>query len=271
MLAQINTLGFLRDPIWQFIGIILTVILFIAPYFIKRRPRKSLSFTLVSNTSLVSVDDKLKGDVSIKFKNSEVLDLRLIVFSIKNTGNVPIPSADYEREMRVSFPLETQILSNEVFNKTPNSLDIPFEPIMDLELQDYYYQFKPVLLNPNDQFFFKMLVANLDGEITASARIIGLPEIKNVNALAHITTESDAINGYTMGITVFMFICLLTAGPFYIYPSLGGKFFVAIIPLWLALVGVFCFHFSIKRLARHPKFGVALSEILDSLTPARIR
>lgn len=58
----------LRDPIWQFIGIVITVLLFVIPLLIRKRPRKQLSFTMTSNTSLVSIDDKLKGDVLIKLK-----------------------------------------------------------------------------------------------------------------------------------------------------------------------------------------------------------
>lgn len=169
------------------------------------------------------------------------------------------------------MPFNAQLLSGEVFNETPNDLEVIFDEHKDEQKQERFYQFAPILLNPGDEFFFKALVANFVGNISPSVRIIGLNDIENVNSIAYITSESNALAGYNLGVILFMLFCLLAAAPFYAYPSLMGKLMsgkmilVSILIMSLSLVGLLCFNFSIRRLARHPRFGVALNEIIDSL------
>jgi hypothetical protein len=240
-------------------------------FFVRRKNRKQLSFTILSNTSLVSIDDKLKGDVSVRFKDEEVSDLKLIVFSVKNTGNIPIVRADYEKELKVGMPYSTQVLSGEAFNIYPLSLSVPYKEIIDTENNEHYYSFEPILLNPGDQFSFKFLAANFSGSIQASVRVVGLSDIKNSNNSYYITTEVYAIKGFTLGLILLLGIFLFIAAPFVIWAeSLGnffskGTFLIGQIILLLSLIALMLMKFSLRRLARHPKFGVALSETIESI------
>lgn len=274
MLSQ-QVIATLRDPIWQFIGIIITLFLFIVPFLIRKKSRKQLSFTILSNTSLISIDDKLKGDVSIRFKNESVSDLRLLVFSVKNTGNVPVLRADYEKQFKVILPYDTQVLSSEIFNASPTSLTISFDEVIDSENSEHYFQFEPVLFNPGDQFSFKIFAANFSGNIKSSVRIVGMQDVKNSNNSAHITTEEDAINGFNIGVGILFLVIFAMAAPFYIWPESLGRylsksaFIIGPTILLTSLVGLMTMRFSLRRLARHPKFGVALNEAMESLPMMR--
>ena len=63
--------GILQGSIWQFIGTILalaSIVVSIVLYFIQRR-RKALSYEVISNTPLLSLEDKTEGRLQILLGN----------------------------------------------------------------------------------------------------------------------------------------------------------------------------------------------------------
>jgi hypothetical protein len=110
----------LRDPVWQFWGVIATVgfgivatILAIVVYRLQRN-RKELSYKLVSSASLVKVDRSLGGRIEVLYNGVPVPDVSVIVLQIGNTGNQEILATDFERAVSVTFPGSQRILSSDV-------------------------------------------------------------------------------------------------------------------------------------------------------------
>lgn len=67
-----------------------------AAIYFKQRQRKNISFEVLSNSSLLSVQDEIKKDVQILYKGKLVQQVNLILLRLVNSGNVPILSVDFE-------------------------------------------------------------------------------------------------------------------------------------------------------------------------------
>jgi len=164
----------LRDPIWQFIGALLAfsaIVISILLYWMQRR-RKVLSYEIVSRTPLLSVEEEVKGKLQILFDGSPVQDVHLVIIKVMNSGNMPIVSADYERQVRIAFGENTRILTAEVSETSPDNLEA------SVSLESKAVVLAPILLNSGDSITVKMLVSQFDREISVDGRIVGVKTIK---------------------------------------------------------------------------------------------
>ena len=89
-----------------------------------------------------------------------------------NTGNTPVASADYEREVSFQFGDSTRVLTAEVSETHPDNLTA------SLVSSDRKIALKPVLLNKGDSVTIKALLGEFDGTINADGRIIGVKNIE---------------------------------------------------------------------------------------------
>ncbi|RCV63855.1 hypothetical protein C5S53_11950 [Methanophagales archaeon] len=159
---------------WQFIGVILAVIaiaITVILYWIQRQKR-ALSWQVVSNTPLLSIDKELKKNLEVLYNGKKVQDVQLIIAKIINTGNVPIKSADYERSINFNFGENAWILTAEVTETSPDSLKA------SANVEGKKVILPPTLMNKRDWITLKILVNQYDGPISVDGRIDGVKEIK---------------------------------------------------------------------------------------------
>jgi hypothetical protein len=74
---------------WQFIGVILAIIaiaITVILYWIQRQKR-ALSWQVVSNTPLLSIDKEIKGNLEVLYNRKPVQDVQLIIAKIINNGS----------------------------------------------------------------------------------------------------------------------------------------------------------------------------------------
>ena len=165
---------FLADPIWQFlIGALIavvTVVISIIIYF-KQRNCKKLSYEILSNTAIMSTEEKIKDDIQLSYKGKVVKDVKLLVLRIFNSGNLPVVSADYEKPISIEFGKETRVLTAEVIKKSPDNLQ------STISIENQVVTLYPALLNTEDSITIKMLVTKYEKELQVNSRIIGLGEL----------------------------------------------------------------------------------------------
>jgi len=77
-------MDYIRDPSWEFLGTIIGALIVILIYRLQRT-RKSLEYEVLSDTPLLSGDEKLEGDFKLLFKGEPVenLDLALVKYLIR--------------------------------------------------------------------------------------------------------------------------------------------------------------------------------------------
>lgn len=137
-----------------------------------QRIKKSFSYFVLSQTPLLTVKEEVKGDIHISFKNMNIQDLYLVVINFWNSGNVPIEPSDFEKCINLSFGDDSIIISVDILEKSPESLD----PQFFIE-ENNVLSIMPLLLNSQDSFTFKFLITKFKS-ITITSRIKG---IKNIN------------------------------------------------------------------------------------------
>ncbi|WP_339611554.1 hypothetical protein [uncultured Planktosalinus sp.] len=166
-----------RDQIWNFIGVIiafLTIVITLIIFFLQRR-KKAISYEITSKTALLTSKEKLEGKIKILYNNSEVENVNFYELKISNSGNLGIPSEDYERPIRFIFDTGVEILSAEIIESNPKSL------ITELVTEGNEIIITPVLMNSKDSFTIKSIVSNSEEtEILVDARIKDVKEIKKV-------------------------------------------------------------------------------------------
>lgn len=166
----------IRDPMWQFFGVIFVVISIIVSgiFFRLQRQRSALSWKIISNTPLVRINSEVKGNLQVLFNGNPVKDIQLIIIKIINTGNVSIKSGDYERPLNLNFDENAQILAAEVIETNPNNIEVS----ANIEEREVFIS--PTLLNKGDSFTIKILVNQFNNQILIDGRIVGVKEIQKI-------------------------------------------------------------------------------------------
>jgi hypothetical protein len=164
---------FLRDPIWQFLGVVVAVaaLLLTILLFRMQRGQKKISYEVISCRSVVSVSDEVKGRTQILFDNMLVNDVDLIILKICNMGNMPILSTEYDRPLTFNFGKESRVLDVGILDITPDNIKASFKIDTDNIV------IEPLLLNSKDSFKLKVLLTNFNNEIKVDARIVGVKQI----------------------------------------------------------------------------------------------
>ena len=172
-LSGVRVTDILRDPLWQFVGAVLgvfAIIVMVVLFFAQQR-KKALSYEILSRTPLLSAAEEIAGKLQILFQGKAVQSVYLLVIKISNTGNVPITSSDYERPISIYFGKKAHILSGEISESDPQTIDAK------IEVRDQSILIEPVLLNSGDSITIKALVSNYYGKLYVDGRIIGIKNI----------------------------------------------------------------------------------------------
>jgi hypothetical protein len=164
----------LRDPMWQFIGAVLALLAIILTLYLfwLQRQRKSLSYDVISSTSLVSVNEAIKDSLQI-FRNGKLIPgVHLLVVKLTNSGNIPIPSADYESPVILTFAGDDVVLEAEIMLTHPNNVKA------SLEFNESEVKLSPSLLNPGDTIEMKILLSKFSGKVNVDARVLGIKQLQ---------------------------------------------------------------------------------------------
>jgi hypothetical protein len=166
----------LRDPLWQFVGVVVALgaIAISIILYMKSRSRKSLAYSIVSITRLLSVKTEIKKDLQMFYKGKPIEQVHLVLVKIVNNGNLPVTANDFERPFSLQFKKNTQILNAEVANANPSSL----QPSIKVEEQKIIVD--PILLNSSDSVTLKLLVSKLTCDFDVDARVVGVREIREI-------------------------------------------------------------------------------------------
>src|SRR5437868_2137707 len=104
-------MAFLRDPLWQFvIYVAIALLIGIASIitsivvFRKQQVRKAVSYEIISDTSVLSINKMVKEEIELHYKGKLVGNLRLVILKIENSGDAPIVASDYIEP--ITFQLE---------------------------------------------------------------------------------------------------------------------------------------------------------------------
>jgi hypothetical protein len=169
-------LEFLKDPVWQFIGTSIIAIAIALGVFFLQRQRKLLSYEIITENRLLTINEEILGNIKILYNEHPVKNISLLVIKVFNAGNIAIPIIDYENETPISLNLGalTKILSSAIIEVNPKHLPAK------IEIKDNQILILPCLLNSTDSITLKLLLSDFKDEINFVSRISGVKNISNI-------------------------------------------------------------------------------------------
>lgn len=164
----------LRDPIWQFIGAILTlssIALALATFYSSRKVRR-LSYDVLGQYPVATVNTRVTDMITVLYNGQPVDQVQLAAIRIINDGNDAILASDYLQPITVSIGDGSNILDASVNNWYPDNIAV------DLRLEDNRSIVPPTLFNPGDYFSISILYAGARSSISIEARIVNALSIE---------------------------------------------------------------------------------------------
>lgn len=192
-----------RDPLWQSVGAILTLLaIFVSILLYRRqRKRKSLSYKIVSCAPLLSIGEEIKNGLQILYNNKPIQQAHLVLVEIFNSGNTPVTTKDYEHPITLKFGEQAKILTTEIAETAPPNLPA------SIKIEDEELVLLPTLLNEGDSVTLKALIENFD-ETNIDGRIIGVREIRQVSE--GMQSLKRSVRTVVLGIILGIILSLIT-------------------------------------------------------------
>jgi len=212
-------MAFLIDAGWMEV-LVGAIALFLSIFIYLNRKKKSLSYEIISMYKLVSIDERIRGQLKVTLNGKPVKDLRLLLVKFTNNGNIPIAADDYERPLTLNFKSSTNIISADYLMSHPENL------VTSLMVSQNKLSIAPMLMNEGDYFHIKVLLekdegSNKDGDddkdddddifkdediFDVDCRIIGVKNVVDLDPEEIRLTPRRAIIGATKLLLTTLFI-----------------------------------------------------------------
>jgi hypothetical protein len=178
LLANQSPPDFLHDPFGQFVittSVAIIVGLGTAAVaiwiFRKQQTHKKLTYEIVSDAPLVSVNKGLENRVTIQLDGKPVPNARLLTIRMLNAGNVAIKRDDYADPIRFAFPDRT-IIGSDVIATDPPDLINSIDKTTFVKLGTDTAELEKFLLNPKDAVKFTVFLAGASDQFEVIGRIV---------------------------------------------------------------------------------------------------
>jgi hypothetical protein len=167
----------IRDPVWQFVGVLVAVLSLAAAFWIYwlQQQTKELAFGLLSARRLLSVSDELSSRVTVQLDGISVGSLHLLVFGLKNSGHRAVVPADFEQHLCIQFS-DGQVVSAEIAAQIPSDLGAK------LTTSDTTVELQPILLNSGDQMLLQVLLSSATPRYALEARVQDISSFAPINS-----------------------------------------------------------------------------------------
>lgn len=217
----------LRDPVWQFVGVILALLSLAAAFLIYwlQRQTKELAFGLVSSMRPLAIADELSARVTVQLDGKPVGNLHLLVYGLKNSGHRAIAPTDWERPLSISFD-SGLVVSAEITSQSPSNIGA------QLTVLDSRIELAPLLLNPGDQLLLQVLLSSAKPNSSLDARVLDVSSFEPINTVTRLPRFMDSgapramVMTFILGIAIYVFggdkfLALWFIGSVALYPLLG--------------------------------------------------
>ncbi|AVQ80768.1 hypothetical protein [Variovorax sp. PMC12] len=166
---------------------------------LRREKKKELSFGILQRSTLLGATPSILPDAKMLYKGEEVDRLTSVTVAWMNTGQVPIPPADFERHLTLHLTNVKHLFSVELVQCSPAHLRPNYMLFTDT------MSIQPMLLNPTDFVILRLLVSNT-ARVDASleARILGVPGL-------HPLSRGDHPGYQIPSLIIYGFISLILA------------------------------------------------------------
>jgi hypothetical protein len=204
----------LRDQIWQFIGVVFSVVaILISLYmFAAQRKRKSLVSDIIDYFSFLSLKGISQEKFHITYGDEQVHNLYILVLKIWNDGDVPILQSDFTEPLRVYICGEIKILEVGTLETVPLNLN------PQISIAENACVISPLLLNKGDSILLKFILSEGSTASTFSgvdifSRIAGINQVAS-KPIYNKPIQMSGIFFALTGISIFIYLQTINSEPF---------------------------------------------------------
>lgn len=214
-------MDFLRDAVWQSIGVFLSAIAILATFAVYwlQRQVKEVSFGVLSKRRLLSVADEVASRVQVHLDGRVVQNVSLWTFGIKNTGQKAVIPDDFLRPISIGFE-DAELLSAEIAHQKPKNLGATVTSDGSL------VTVQPLLLNPGDYLTVQVLLSGAAPDYRYDGRIVDVRRIE----LLHLASAYPPL--HQSGAAVAIGGALVTALSSFVFSKSGSYL------MWIGLAGL---------------------------------
>ncbi len=190
-------------PIVTSAGIAVTLVLWVL-----NLRSKELSFEILANTPILSLQEEVKDQIQIYCQGQIVHNVDSVVMRITNVGNVPIRASEFAGKFLISLPASTKVLMSEVAETQPPDLSDRLaidqsNPSLIERTDGSDVVLRPVLLNPKDSFTIRMLVAPTISTAKVVAHVEGMAAVKQSKENSFVPIVLANVGAFIMAVSLF--------------------------------------------------------------------
>lgn len=199
----------LRDPVWQFISAVATIIaiiistLVVYDVYLKAQTRQGLSVTLYQKFALVYWGKEYESDIRIYYRGNEAHDVSSFYFDLENTGDSAIRPEDYVKPLRFSVEPPKEIVDVRIDEVYPVGVDITVTQVLTNA-----FELSKSLLNPGDIIWFQVTLVN-DPNIWSEPQLKYTGRIAGIQEITFKSYEEMSLPNFTRGYFGISFMELL--------------------------------------------------------------
>ena len=157
----------MEPKIVNLISFVVPILITIAIYLLQKKTKK-LSYEIILDTSLVTVNTKVKEKIKIFYENSVVTNPNFISIRFINNGNQAISKLDYEDDIVLKFEDTSKIIQCDSPKMYPDNLKLNFS------YDNNSVSIKPLLLNNGEFFDLNLIIDSPSSKFKIIDRIKGL-------------------------------------------------------------------------------------------------
>jgi hypothetical protein len=165
----------LRDPIWQFIGAVLTAVTIFITIFLPliSGQKREISVKVSFSTILSTREDLVDSEIKIYYKDEEVKKVLVSEVTFINTGNSTILPNEYIEPIALKLN-DCNILTASVVNSTPEWLK---NSLRLTKINKTKIEINPNLFNSGENFSIRIFASDCSPGFFFTSRIIGIPQL----------------------------------------------------------------------------------------------
>jgi hypothetical protein len=178
---------FILNPAWSFIGVLLTIILSLTPFFLQEK--SNISYSLLENTNIIEVAQPIPA-LEIQYKGVKVtqkdLSIRSIKVRVENSGSKSILQSEFDEKLSwgIQFPNFEIIDYPKITNASSDYIKDNLKP----EVQNKNtLNFSKIILDKNSFFEIETtIISSKNSQVSLDilGKIAGLPKTPNVFYIA---------------------------------------------------------------------------------------
>lgn len=150
--------------------------------FRKQTSKKLISYQVVSNAPIATLNKTLQNKVTIQISGQPVNNARQVVLTLRNQGNAAVKPVDYDKPMKFVFD-GSKVVGSDILDTYPPELKNSINATTFIQVGTDSVELEKILLNPKDIITLTILLDGDYKQLDVSGRVTDGQIVKYVESV----------------------------------------------------------------------------------------